>query len=87
MAYTRINNSSFESQKNESTDMETVHEWNERIISLIEALKKSRPELIGFLDEIKITLPDNKDPQINIGVLKEYFNELLNLQQKNDIHT
>lgn len=63
--------------------METVHEWNEKIILLIEALKKFHPELIGFLDETKITLPDNKDPQINIAVLKEYFNELLNLQHIN----
>ena len=67
--------------------METVHEWNEQIMLLIEALKKFHPELMGFLDEMKITLPDNKDPQITIGILKEYFNELLKLQQTNNIHT
>jgi len=50
-------------------------------------LKKFHPELMGFLDEMKITLPDNKDPQITIGILKEYFNELLKLQQTNNIHT
>jgi hypothetical protein len=64
--------------------METVHEWNEKIILLIESLKKLHPELIGFLDEMKITLPDIKDPQINIEALKEYFNELLNMQHIND---
>jgi hypothetical protein len=60
--------------------METVHEWNDKIIQLIEALNKSHPEIIGFLDEMNTTLPDQKDPQINISILKEYFNELLNLQ-------
>ena len=60
--------------------METVHEWNDKIIQLIEALNKSHPELIGFLDEMNTTLPDQKDPQINISILKEYFNELLNLK-------
>ena len=60
--------------------METVHEWNDKIIQLIEALNKSHPELIDFLDEMNTTLPDQKDPQINISILKEYFNELLNLQ-------
>jgi hypothetical protein len=60
--------------------METLHEWNDKIIQLIEALNKSHPELIGFLDEMNTTLPDQKDPQINISILKEYFNELLNLQ-------
>lgn len=64
-------------------DMETVHEWNDKIIQLIEILNKKHPELLGFLDEMKITLPDNKDPQINIAILKEYFNELLNLQNIN----
>jgi hypothetical protein len=32
---------------------------------------------------MRITLPDDRDPQINIGILKEYFNELLNLQHIN----
>jgi hypothetical protein len=63
--------------------METIHEWNEKIILLIEELKKCHPELIGFLDEMRITLPDNRDPQINIENLKEYYNALLNLQNIN----
>jgi hypothetical protein len=66
--------------------METEHEWNEKIILLIEALKKCHPELMGFLDEMTITLPDSKDPQINIEILKEYFNELLNMQHINNKH-
>lgn len=61
-------------------DMETEHEWNDKIIQLIERLNKCHPELLAFLDEMKITLPDNKDPKININILKEYFNELSNLQ-------
>jgi hypothetical protein len=65
--------------------METVHEWNAKIIQIIEELNKSHPELLGFLDEIKTTLPDKKDPQINIAILKEYFNELLNLQNIKEI--
>ena len=60
--------------------METVHEWNDKIIQLIDVLNKRHPELLGFLDEMNTTLPDQKDPQINISILKEYFNELLNLQ-------
>ena len=63
--------------------METVHEWNDKIIQLIEALNKSHPELMGFLDEMNTTLPDQKEPQINILILKEYFNELVNLQNIN----
>ncbi len=60
--------------------METEHEWNEKIISLIEKLKNDHPEFIGFLDEIKTTIPDKKDPQINIKMLKDYYNTLMNFE-------
>ena len=60
--------------------METVHDWNEKIMTLIEKLKKDHPELIGFLDEMNTTLPNRNDPQINIGILKDYFDSLLNLE-------
>jgi hypothetical protein len=35
--------------------METVHEWNDKIIQLIDVLNKWHPELLGFLDEMPIT--------------------------------
>ena len=60
--------------------METVHEWNEKIMKLIEKLKKDHPELIGFLDEMNNTLPSSNDPQINISILRDYFDTLMNLE-------
>jgi hypothetical protein len=60
--------------------METVHDWNEKIMTLIEKLKKDHPELIGFLDEMNNTLPSNSDPQINISILRDYFDTLMNLE-------
>lgn len=60
--------------------METVHDWNEKIMTLIEKLKKDHPELIGFLDEMYNTLPSNSDPEINISILKDYFDTLMNLE-------
>lgn len=60
--------------------METVHEWNEKIMKLIEKLKKDHPELIRFLDEMNTTLPNSNDPKINISTLKDYYESLLNLE-------
>jgi|LakMenEpi03Aug12_release.lakeMendotaPanAssembly.Ray.scaffolds.fasta_scaffold2941153_2 hypothetical protein len=60
--------------------METVHDWNEKIMTLIEKLKKDHPELIGFLDEMNNTLPSSNDPQINISILRDYFDTLMNLE-------
>ncbi|MFN5642465.1 MAG: hypothetical protein ACK4V4_00485 [Sphingobacteriales bacterium] len=65
--------------------MDDIHEWNERIIAIIEKLKEDHPELITFLDEIPITIPDDSDPHINISILKEYYQTLLNLEKLNKI--
>ena len=60
--------------------METVHDLNEKIMLLIEKLKKDHPELVGFLDEMNTTLPNSNDRKITIGTLKDYFDSLMNLE-------
>ena len=65
--------------------MDDIHEWNERTIAIIEKLKEDHSELITFLDEIPITIPDDSDPHINISILKEYYQTLLNLEKLNKI--
>ncbi len=61
-----------------STD--DIHEWNGMIMTLIEKLKEDHPELIIFLDEMPVTIPDDSDPHITISILKEYYQSLLNLE-------
>jgi hypothetical protein len=61
-----------------STD--DIHEWNDMIMTLIEKLKEDHPELIIFLDEMPVTIPDDSDPHITISILKEYYQSLLNLE-------
>jgi hypothetical protein len=51
--------------------MEDIHDWNEKIMKLIEKLKVDHPELITFLDEIPMTIPNETDPQIGVNILKE----------------
>ena len=60
--------------------MEDIHDWNEKIMKLIDKLKFDHPELITFLDEIPMTIPNKTDPQIDINILKEYYQTLLNLE-------
>lgn len=60
--------------------METVHDWNEKIMTMIEKLKTDHPELVGFLDEMNSTLPNSNDPKITISTLKDYFDSLMNLE-------
>ena len=60
--------------------MEDIHYWNEKIMTLIEKLKEDHPELITFLDEIPMTIPDDTDPHITIRILKEYHQTLFELE-------
>lgn len=60
--------------------METVHDWNEKIMTMIEKLKNDHPELVGFLDEMNNTLPNSNGPKITISTLKDYFDSLMNLK-------
>lgn len=60
--------------------IDDIHECNEKIMTLIEKLKGDHPELITFLDEIPMTIPDKTDPQINISILNEYYQTLLDLE-------
>jgi hypothetical protein len=61
--------------------METIHDWNEKIMTLIERLKKDRPDLVSFLDEMQTTLPNKKNPEITIANLKEYYNSIMELEK------
>ena len=65
--------------------LDDIHEWNDKIMTLIEKLKEDHPELIIFLDEMSVTIPDDSDPHINISILKEYYQTLLNLEKLNKI--
>jgi hypothetical protein len=63
--------------------MDEIHKWNEKIMSLIEKLKEDHQELITFLDEIPMTIPNDSNPEITISKLKEYHQTLLNFENLN----
>ncbi len=62
--------------------METKHELNDKIMAITNKIKDSHPELLEFLNEMPLTIPDEKNPSINISNLKEYYNSLKSLLEK-----
>lgn len=64
--------------------MDTVHDWHDKIIHMIEQVGHDHPELVKYLDEMPITIPDDSDPHITIGTLKEFYESLLNIQRTNN---
>ena len=61
--------------------METEHFWNDKIMDVVEKLRKMHPELVKYIDEMPISIPDERDPDISIRVLKEFYESLTNLEK------
>ena len=62
--------------------MKTEAELNENILKITLTIRNEFPELIKFLNEMPITIPNVNDPKINNKILTDYFNSLENLFRK-----
>ncbi len=49
---------------------------NAKILAITINIQSRFPELYNYLDEMTVTIPNAKDPEINIINLKNYFNSL-----------
>lgn len=57
----------------------------ERIMSITALIKEKHTELMGFLDEMPITIPNEKDPKLNLKSLNDYYISLTDLLKKYEI--
>ncbi|MES2763577.1 MAG: hypothetical protein V4677_15285 [Bacteroidota bacterium] len=57
----------------------------ERIIAITALIKEKHPELVQFLDEMPVTIPNEKDPHLNLKALKEYSDSLTDLLKKYEV--
>lgn len=62
--------------------MKTKHELTDEIETTISCIKKNYPELIKYLDEMPITIPNNGKPIINSNILNNYLLSLKDLIDK-----
>lgn len=60
--------------------MDTKHYWTEQIAQLTEKIRQDHPELIRFIDEMPITIPDEINPRITVSALKDFYETLLNIE-------
>lgn len=51
-------------------------ELNEMILNITNNIRENYPELLKYLDELPITLPNEKDPLITVKILSSYYNSL-----------
>lgn len=57
-------------------------EFNSRILKVTMLILEKYPEMYKYIDEMKVTIPDEKDPGIAIKNLKTYFDTLDSMLNK-----
>lgn len=65
--------------------MKAESELVQKIMSITTLIKERHPELISFLEELPVTIPDVNDPQLNLKSLKEYYGSLCVILKKYEI--
>lgn len=56
--------------------METIKELNSKILQLTLLIQNKYPELSKYLGEMRETLPDVENPEMDIATLKNYIESL-----------
>lgn len=56
--------------------MKTEAQLNIDILKITMNIRENYPELLKFLTEMTVTIPDKNNPKINIKILQEYLDSL-----------
>ncbi|WP_264521857.1 hypothetical protein [Flavobacterium sp. N1994] len=59
---------------------------NEDILKITMKIRNEHPELLKYLNELTVTLPDVNNPEMTNKVLQEYFNSLESILKKYTIN-
>jgi AAA15 family ATPase/GTPase len=62
--------------------MKTENEIEEAILKITMKINTEYPELSKYLEEMPVTIPDIKNPEINIKILQDYYNSLDSILKK-----
>ena len=62
--------------------MKTEEELNADILRITMAIKSQFPELSKYIEEMPVTMPDAKSPEITLRNLKEYYDSLESILKK-----
>ena len=62
--------------------MDTEKELNEKILGITMKIKDKFPELSKYIEEMTVTIPDEKHPDITLSNLRTYYDSLNNALNK-----
>jgi hypothetical protein len=70
------------SQAKSASNEHIEKELNAKILEVTMKIKDHYPELSKYLDEMPVTIPSEKDPEITLNQLKVYYESLNSLLNK-----
>ena len=62
--------------------MKTEAELSENILKITMTIRNEFPELMKYLNEMQVTIPDVATPDINNKILQDYYESLQDLLRK-----
>ncbi|MBP2282306.1 hypothetical protein H4V97_000624 [Flavobacterium sp. CG_23.5] len=62
--------------------MKTEKELDEAILNITLKINSEYPELSKYLTEMPVTIPDIKNPEMNVKALQEYYDSLESMVKK-----
>lgn len=65
--------------------MKNESDLNQKIIDITMLIQKVHPELSKYLAEMPVTIPDKKNPKVDVENLQKYYNSLKDLFLKYEL--
>lgn len=62
--------------------METEKELNSKILKITMTIRDKYPQLSEYIEEMTMTIPDEKNPKINLKNLEAYYDSLKSMLNK-----
>lgn len=72
----------YNNQKKTETYQIIEKELNAKILNITMNIKENYPELINYINEMTMTIPDEQDPDITLKNLSAYYDSLNSLLNK-----
>ncbi len=67
--------------------MKAETELNAAILGITLMIQEKHPELTKYIEEMPVTIPDTRKPDINTGNLKEYCHSLVEMVKRYEKNT
>jgi hypothetical protein len=56
--------------------LESEQELNDRIVKITNTIQEKYPELVPYLSEMPVTVPNDPDTEVNYKILRDYYDSL-----------